>query len=121
MHESRRLTCPILWLRLLDSGDDDFFSADIPSSPSPTSAPHRPLSQTFGALPTRTPVLALFSGADECVPNAATVQPELDARWAAAASEGVYRGVVLDGANHNVKAAGPQQALVKEVLAFIGA
>ncbi|USW57723.1 Putative fusarinine C esterase SidJ, alpha/Beta hydrolase [Septoria linicola] len=98
------------------SGSDDFFSSDLPDER---------LKSTFGKLPSRTPLLILYSGSDESVP--ATVDKEkLVQRWTSAVKEG---GGVVDqasgvvkGATHNYNG-NPEdvvQDMVKRVLEFTG-
>ncbi len=101
------------------SGDDDFFSSDLPNnadSGSPVSVhipmafglltctlrQHRPLSDTFGRLPTDLPLLFLMSGADQYVPSNVDKQALLE-RWRASCASGVqFDGQVLAGADHAV-------------------
>jgi alpha-beta hydrolase superfamily lysophospholipase len=68
-----------------------------------------------------TPVLALFSGADECTPDVKTVQPQLLAAWMKAAPEGVLEGEIIPGASHNVKEEELSKILIERVLKFINA
>lgn len=114
--------CPVSakrWLSLASpnhDGDDDYFSSDL--------ADER-LIRSFGALPTKSPLCILYSGADEYVP------PRIDKealvkRWIEIVKKG--EGVVdeensgvIEGASHNLEK-DPEdvvQGLVKRVLGFL--
>jgi alpha-beta hydrolase superfamily lysophospholipase len=77
-------------------GSEDFFSSDIPAAA---------LSRTFGALPKRTPLLILYSGQDQFVPEFVDKE-KLVERWVEACEAGgitVAKGSgVVKGANHQL-------------------
>ena len=98
-------------------GADDFFSSDLPDTR---------LRSTFGALPASSPLLLLFSGADESVPEGVDKR-RLVQRWMhtveqnGGAVDGVHGGVV-DGASHTLNGQGGEIVgdLVRRVLGFVG-
>ncbi|KIW00255.1 uncharacterized protein PV09_08146 [Verruconis gallopava] len=103
------------WLSLLlENGDDDYFSSDLSDER---------LALTFGAFPPHTPLLILFSGADEHVPKSVNVE-ELLGRWSRAvqSSNGVLSSSsgVIPGAHHNLEQDPEEtvQELVRRVVAF---
>ncbi|TYJ53808.1 hypothetical protein B9479_005569 [Cryptococcus floricola] len=93
-------------------GDDDYFSADIPSNPTPPFT--HSLSSSFGAL--TTPALALYAEGDAKYQVAHPT--ELLPRWAEAA-KGKLQWRILEGASHGVEEEGPQGVLCEEVLKFV--
>lgn len=140
----------------MDSGDDDFFSSDLPEQPeqpkkdevrppvppylhpsslilpayrpkyiSSSSQPsHRPLSETFGKLPTDTPLLFLFSGKDHSFPFSKTTPRAQFDRWERAANKDGQGGVrmqfgVVEGASHQVDEIDLQPRLVEIVKGFL--
>jgi len=100
-------------LRLTHSGDDDYFSTDLPDTPD--DSPHvHPLSTSFGAL--KVPVLALWSEKDHCA-----VLPDhtvLLKRWEKA-SNGHLEWKVLENASHGVEEEDAQKVLCKEVVEWL--
>jgi len=90
------LTAP-LGQDLNPRGSEDFFSSDIPPAA---------LSRTFGALPERTPLLILYSGKDQFVPEFVDKE-KLVGRWVEACEAGgitVAKGSgVVEGANHQLE------------------
>ncbi|GMK58736.1 hypothetical protein CspeluHIS016_0601780 [Cutaneotrichosporon spelunceum] len=84
-----------LWSLMSPSGDDDYFSSDLPDKPD--GVHKHPLAESFGALPV--PVLALFSEKDEYA-HVPDVEAHL-ARWRTA-SKGKLETHVVPGANHAV-------------------
>jgi alpha-beta hydrolase superfamily lysophospholipase len=103
------------WLSLLkEHGDDDYFSSDLPDEK---------LQTTFGAFPAHTPLLILFSGADEHVPQHVDVQGLVE-RWSKVVKGsqgrlGTASGVV-PGAHHNLDEDSDDivQELVRRVVEF---
>ncbi|WVQ72182.1 hypothetical protein IAR50_001727 [Cryptococcus sp. DSM 104548] len=93
-------------------GDDDYFSADIPTDPTFPFA--HSLSDSFGAL--TTPALALYAEGDAKYQVAPP--QELLPKWAEAA-KGKLQWKILEGATHGVEEEGPQAVLCEEVLKFI--
>ncbi|KLT39701.1 DUF1749-domain-containing protein [Cutaneotrichosporon oleaginosum] len=101
-----------LWSLLSPSGDDDYFSSDLPDS---ADGVHKhPLSESFGAL--SVPALALFSEKDE-FGHVADVDAHL-ARWRKAA-KGKLETHVVDGANHAVEDAAHWPDLCAATVAWL--
>ena len=93
-------------------GSEDFFSSDLDD---------QTLAETFGKMPTETPVLALFSGSD------AFVAPDLDkeallGRWKDAAGA-KFAATLVQGASHDLGgvAAEVMGDFVGKVKGFLGA
>jgi hypothetical protein len=114
--------CPVTakrWLSVASpnhDGDDDYFSSDLTDAQ---------LMKSFGALPKKSPLCILLSGADEHVPKSIDKQGLVD-RWIGFAKkgEGVVDGKnsgVIEGASHNLEKNSEDvvQDLVKRVLGFI--
>jgi alpha-beta hydrolase superfamily lysophospholipase len=104
------------WLSLLkEDGDDDYFSSDLP---------YEKVKKTFGAFPAHSPLLILFSGADEHVPEAVNVQNMMD-RWCQVvkSSSGVLSSSsgIIPGAHHNLEQDDDRvvQELVQRVSTFV--
>lgn len=98
-----------------DSGEDDYFSGDLPLNPDGMHA--HPLSTSFGAL--SAPALALFSEKDE-FHHIADVPAHL-ARWReAAGGEQKLRTVIVPDADHAVHDAKAQEVLVQAVVKWLG-
>ena len=121
-------------LLLLDSirGDDDFFSSDLPeeaeitNSSSPDEPTHRPLSKTFGKLPSNIPLLFLFSGNDHGFPFKKTTPEALFQKWKGATEKGAggkreagMRMALIEGASHQVDEVELQGELVSLVKGFM--
>jgi pimeloyl-ACP methyl ester carboxylesterase len=107
------------WLSMASpnhDGEDDYFSSDLTDERLLTS---------FGALPARSPLLILVSGADEYVPRSVNKEA-LVKRWIEIAKRGEgmvdeEHSGVLEGASHNVSR-NPEKVvdgLVKRVLGFL--
>lgn len=105
----------------LHDGADDFFSSDTPDEK---------LDETFGKVtPAETPLLILYSGADEFTPKAVD-KHALVGRWFRACEKGgvnvdrVNSGVV-DKATHNLEGSveGKREALIRveRFLGWVGA
>ncbi|KAK5016716.1 siderophore biosynthesis lipase/esterase-like protein [Cryomyces antarcticus] len=100
------------WLSLASpnrDGDDDFFSSDLSTES---------LRKTFGALKRSTPLLVLFGGQDQYVPDSID-KAGLVARWTATvkAAEGAVdevNGGVVRGASHNLD--GDAQEVVEDLI-----
>jgi len=93
----------------MHSGDDDFFSSDLPDSR---------LSEIWGKI--SRPVLILPSAQDEYVPNTVDFLRLLE-RWKAACQPGIasrLSGLIL-GANHRVDDPAAQEWLVDRVVRFL--
>lgn len=88
------------WLSLASpdkNGDDDYFSSDLELDQ---------LRRTFGAMKRETPLMFLYSGADEHVPSFVDKETLL-AKWTAIIKDGggvvdEKHGGVLPGAHHNL-------------------
>lgn len=97
-------------------GADDFFSSDLPDAR---------LQATFGVLPPSTPLLVLYSGSDESVPEGVD-KKRLVQRWMhtteqhGGAVDGINGGVV-EGASHNLNGQSPEIVgdLVRRVVGFV--
>lgn len=97
-------------------GADDFFSSDLPDER---------LQRTFGRIPASAPLLVLFSGADESVPEEVDKR-RLVQRWLHVTEQhggvvdGVYGGVV-EGASHNLNGQSEEIVgdLVRRVAGFL--
>jgi hypothetical protein len=103
------------WSSLLSvGGDDDYFSSDLPDDK---------LKETFGFFQSHTPLLILFSGADEHVPKTVDMQALLG-RWSRVMqSSGSVLGSssgVIPGAHHNLEQDSEDivQDLARRVVAF---
>lgn len=96
-------------LRLMNSGDDDYFSFNIPTEDDGIH-PH-PLKSSFGKLPV--PTLALFSSADAAY-QTGDIKEKL-AKWESL-SNGKLTTRYIEGASHDVVEAEAQVVLCKEVL-----
>lgn len=96
------------------SGDDDYFSHDIPTQPD--GVHKHPLSQSFGKF--SAPALALFSEKDEYVPPTFTYPGDLGERWAEACPTGL-EWKVIPGAGHAVERAEDREVLAKEVVGWL--
>ncbi|KAF3918995.1 hypothetical protein ABW20_dc0109792 [Dactylellina cionopaga] len=98
----------------LHDGADDFFSSDTPMEN---------LEATFGKItPARTPVLILYSGADEFTPKNVD-KKALVGRWVEVCGRcgvnvDLENSGVIAGATHNF--AGCQEGVMKEVLRRLG-
>lgn len=98
-------------------GADDYFSSDLPDDR---------LRSTFGKLPASTPLLILYSGADECVPDTVD-RRRLVQKWMHITESGggsvdaVYGGIV-EGASHDLGGQSDQIMgdLVRRVSGFLG-
>jgi hypothetical protein len=114
--------CPVTatrWLSLASpkhDGDDDYFSSDLSDEQ---------LMKSFGALPAKSPLCILFSGADEYVPPSIDKEA-LIKRWIGIVKrgEGVVDEVnsgIIEGASHNLEKSPEDvvQGLVKRVLGFL--
>jgi hypothetical protein len=113
------------------SGDDDFFSSDLPeesetSDSSPEAPTHRPLSETFGKLPSDVPLLFLFSGNDHGFPFKKTTPEALFSKWKRATEKGAggrreaeMRMGLIEGASHQVDEVELQGELVSLVKGFL--
>ena len=101
-------------MALISSGDDDYFSSDIPDTETPPTPHVHPLSKSFGTLPV--PALALWSEKDEYgfLPD----QAPLLQRWRDA-SKGKLTTVIVKEGNHAVTAEGPQKDLCEAVIAWL--
>lgn len=100
-------------LALTPSGDDDYFSSDLPDAPDGIAA--HPLSESFGRL--SVPALALYSEKDE---YAHIADPEAHlARWRAAA-KGHLTTVIIKDANHAVEDAKLHEGFCNEVVGWLG-
>lgn len=98
--------------KLLCSGDDDYFSADIPLEP--TQPYVHSLSTSFGAL--TAPALALFSEKDA---EWIVARPEdLLPKWADAAN-GKLEWRIIKGASHDVNEKEAQAVLCEDVLSWL--
>ncbi|KAF8245273.1 DUF1749-domain-containing protein, partial [Wilcoxina mikolae CBS 423.85] len=75
-------------------GSEDFFSSDLNDET---------LAETFGKIPKDTPILALYSGDDQCVPPDVDKE-KLVRRWnSVAEASGVnFKASVVPGASHNI-------------------
>jgi alpha-beta hydrolase superfamily lysophospholipase len=103
------------WLSLLEeNGDDDYFSSDLSNEQ---------LQKTFGSFPPHTPLLILFSGADEHVPERVDAQ-KLVTRWCeiVKSSNGILSSAsgIVPKAHHNLDQDSEEivQELVKRVVTF---
>lgn len=96
------------------SGDDDYFSSDLPDTDTPPTPHVHPLSKSFGTLPV--PALALWSEKDEY--GHLSDQNPLLQRWSDAAKGKLTTVVVKDG-NHAVTAEGPQKELCTAVVGWL--
>lgn len=114
--------CPVTakrWLSLASpnhDGDDDYFSSDLTDEK---------LMRNFGALPAKSPLCILYSGADEYVPPSIDKEA-LVKRWIGIIKRG--EGIVdeansgvMEGASHNLEKDSEDvvQRLVKRVLGFL--
>jgi pimeloyl-ACP methyl ester carboxylesterase len=108
------------WLSLASpykDGEEDYFSSDLSDLQ---------LKRRFGALPARTPMCILYSGADEFVPDFVDKRA-LVQKWIGLIKENggkvdeLHSGVI-EGASHNLKRDEPEvvSELVRRVLGFIG-
>jgi alpha-beta hydrolase superfamily lysophospholipase len=109
------------WLSLLSpnhDGEDDYFSSDLTDDQ---------LNRTFGALPARTPLCILYSGADEFVPPS-TDKWCLLKRWIGIAHKNgngkvdTLHSSVIEGATHNLKK-DPEDVVAhvcRRVVGFVG-
>jgi len=94
------------WLSLLSpnhDGDDDYFSSDLPEER---------LRETFGSIKKGSPLLILFSGADEHV-SSSIDKAALVQRWARIVKEGggivdEEQGGIINGAHHNLEKDGEE-------------
>ena len=120
-----------LWHRI--RGDDDFFSSDLPAEQETTThsasdkPTHRPLSETFGKLPSNVPLLFLFSGNDHGFPFKKTTPEALFSKWEEATEKGAggkreagMRMALIEGASHQVDEVELQGELVGLVKGFMG-
>ena len=94
------------------SGDDDYFSSDIPDTPA---EPHvHPLSKSFGAL--TVPALALWSENDQF---SRVVSPQdLLMRWEKA-GQGRLQARIIKGASHAVEEHQGQKQLCHEIVGWL--
>jgi len=80
------------------------------------------LKETFGKLPTDTPIMMLYSEKDQCVPEFVD-KVALLGRWKAAseAAGGKLEGVIVEGATHNLGDVSKEvmEAFVEKVHAFL--
>ncbi len=97
------------------SGDDDYFSSDLPDASDGSKHVH-PLSTSFGRLPV--PVRALWMEKDHCanLPD----QRVLLRRWEAV-SGSMLSWTVVQGATHCAEEEEAQQALCEDVSAWLSA
>jgi alpha-beta hydrolase superfamily lysophospholipase len=93
----------------MGSGDDDYFSAAIPTEDNGIH-PH-PLKSSFGKLPV--PTLALFSSADAAYQKG-DIKEKL-AKWESL-SNGKLTTKYIEGASHDVVEEAAQVVLCREVL-----
>jgi pimeloyl-ACP methyl ester carboxylesterase len=95
------------------SGADDFFSSDLPVER---------LRGTFGRLNPSTPLLVLYSGDDESVPQSVDKQ-KLMQTWRDVVKDGVMdeESGILMGASHNLNGSDETvvQELIRRVVAFL--
>jgi len=98
--------------RLTSSGDDDYFSSDLPTTPDGIA--RHPLTESFGKL--SAPALALFSEKDEFA-HIANPQELLD-KWTSVAN-GKLTTTIIKGANHAVEDPAHHPALTGEVVAWL--
>jgi alpha-beta hydrolase superfamily lysophospholipase len=103
------------WQSLLKkAGDDDYFSSDLSENE---------LKKTFGAFPSHTSLLILFSGADEHVPKSVDVEALME-RWGQVVQStgGLLSSAsgILSHAHHNLEQDSEEvvQDLVRRVVAF---
>ena len=101
-------------LALTPSGDDDYFSSDLPDSDSPPTPHVHPLNKSFGTLPK--PALALWSEKDEY--RFLDDQRPLLQRWEAAA-KGKLHTVIIKNADHSVVDEKPQKDLCDAVVDWL--
>lgn len=99
-----------------NTGADDYFSSDLSEER---------LSRTFGRLPARSPLLILYGGSDESVPDSVNKEV-LVRRWIKAVQQGGGRadatnGGIVPGASHNLNESPDdvRQHLVRRVIGFI--
>lgn len=97
------------------SGDDDYFSNDLPDHPD--SSPHKhPLSTSFGSL--SVPALALWSEKDEFNTLSPEARAALLDRWRAAGGEKLQVSVVKN-ADHAVKEVETQEDMCGVVVDWL--
>jgi alpha-beta hydrolase superfamily lysophospholipase len=108
------------WLSLTSpykDGEEDYFSSDLSELE---------LKRRFGALPARTPMCILESGADEHVPTyvdkAALVQKWIGLIKGNGGKVDELHSGVIEGASHNLSNNNPEvvEELVRRVVGFIG-
>ncbi len=98
-------------------GADDYFSSDLSDDR---------LRNTFGKLPASTPLLILYGGADESVPDFVDkrrlVQKWMHITESGGGSVDGLNGGIVEGASHNLNAQSPEivQDLVTRVTGFVG-
>jgi alpha-beta hydrolase superfamily lysophospholipase len=90
-------------------GADDYFSSDLPEER---------LQRTFGKLPARSPLLILYSGADESVPQSVDKR-RLVQKWMHITESGGGKidgvnGGVVESASHNLN--GQPEAIVQDLV-----
>ncbi len=96
-------------LTLFYSGDDDYFSADLPDET---------VSSFWSKF--QKPVLLVPSGDDEHVPKSIDVGKSLS-RWSSFCSPGIFSPLsgLIPGANHNVAKPEAQRWLANRVTQFL--
>lgn len=100
------------------SGYDDYFSSDLPSTPSDNDKDTHahPLSDSFGNF--TVPTLALWSENDQFAFKGVDTPEERMQKWAEAAGEEL-RWAVMKGADHEVTNEDAQDRMIDEVLGFL--
>lgn len=92
-------------------GAEDFFSSDIGD---------HTLAQTFGQIPTSTPIMILQGGQDQYVPKRVNMEA-LVARWTAVAERAGVRVAqgsgIVPGANHNLE--GVSEDVTKDLVSRV--
>lgn len=105
-------------LLLTGSGDDDYFSSDLPVDQDENGPHAHPLSTSFGKF--SAPTLALWSENDEFAwKGAPPVQERLDLWTRTVPKDKPIRCFVVPGADHEVHQEEAQKIVMREVVSFI--
>lgn len=98
---------------------DDYFSSDLPSSPTTNTDNHaHPLSSSFGKF--TVPTLTLWSEADQFAWKGLDTPSERMKRWAKACPvEAPLSWKSIQGADHEVTEIPAQEVMIEEVIGWL--